>query len=304
MAGELGDEERTTERSSVRADTMTETTIERGGASYMMPAPIDAGAEPAGQHPPLVIIEDATLGAAMGDELELGAAGGTHLARAGARDGDGDADDDDDDAPEREVDTADRKLSAPRPGDDFSAPTERLRPAPQLTRAETEAPGRAPTIDSGGVTDVLAVQLFEALEASAPTDEPAGERTRRRVTWLIDRATTASADGDHATAVVALDLALREEPESAVTQKLLHRHQPAILDVYQRYVGDIGTRPQLSLPMHQLAGERLETRAAFLLSRIDGTLTFEEILDVSGMQRLEAFRHLSLLLLRGILEVR
>jgi hypothetical protein len=38
-----------------------------------------------------------------------------------------------------------------------------------------------------------------------------------------------------------------------------------------------------------------------LLSRIDGTLTIDELLDVSGMPRLEAYRHLCQLYLRGIL---
>ncbi|MBA2667142.1 MAG: hypothetical protein H0U69_08930, partial [Trueperaceae bacterium] len=142
------------------------------------------------------------------------------------------------------------------------------------------------------------------IETAAPTGEPRADRTRRRVTDLIDRAVAASTLDDHATAIVALDLALREDPESAVAQKLIHRHQPAVLDVYQKFLGDLGNRPALAMPMHELAGEKLDIRAAFLLSRIDGTLSFEEILDVSGMQRPEAFRHLSILLLRGILEVR
>ena len=53
-----------------------------------------------------------------------------------------------------------------------------------------------------------------------------------------------------------------------------------------------------------LATAELDSRSAFLLSRVDGNLTFEEILDVAGMTRLEAFRYLARLLLRGILEVR
>ena len=134
-------------------------------------------------------------------------------------------------------------------------------------------------------------------------DNPA-DRTRLRVTWLIDRAVAASAAADHATAIVALDLALAEDPDSAVAQKLLHRHQPAILDVYQAFVGNLEACPTLAIPMHELSDQRLDTRATFLLSRVDGTITFEEILDVAGMQRLEAFRHLSMLLLRGILGVR
>ena len=63
-------------------------------------------------------------------------------------------------------------------------------------------------------------------------------------------------------------------------------------------------RTTLSLPMHELSSQDLDSRAVFLLSRIDGTFTFDEIIDVSGMSRLEALRHLAKLVLLGVLEVR
>ena len=56
--------------------------------------------------------------------------------------------------------------------------------------------------------------------------------------------------------------------------------------------------------MHELAREQIDTRAAFLLSRVDGNLSFEELIDVSGMTRLETLRHLTRLVTRGILSVR
>jgi hypothetical protein len=58
------------------------------------------------------------------------------------------------------------------------------------------------------------------------------------------------------------------------------------------------------MPMHELPREQIDNRAAFLLSRIDGNLSFEEILDVSGMPKLETVRHLARLIARGILTIR
>jgi hypothetical protein len=71
--------------------------------------------------------------------------------------------------------------------------------------------------------------------------------------------------------------------------------------VFQSFLGDLSRQPQLAKPLHELANAPISPRAAFLLSRIDGMLSIDEILDVSGMPRLEAYRHLCQLFLRGIL---
>jgi hypothetical protein len=151
---------------------------------------------------------------------------------------------------------------------------------------------------------VIARDLLLELDRSAPGAETRDERVRRRIGGLLDRAAASSAQSHHSTAVIAVDLALAEDPDSAVAQKLIHRHREEILAVYQQFVGNLHARPALAIAMHELAAEELDSRSAFLLSRIDGNLSFEEILDVAGMTRLEAFRYLARLLLRGILEVR
>jgi hypothetical protein len=146
--------------------------------------------------------------------------------------------------------------------------------------------------------------LLAELDAGAPAGESADDRTRRRITALVERAIAATRAGDHAEAVAACDLALAESPDSAVAQKLVQRSRDGIIAAYQGFLGDLGARPALAVPMHELPREQLDNRAAFLLSRIDGNLSFEEILDVSGMTRLEALRHLARLIARGILTVR
>ena len=60
-------------------------------------------------------------------------------------------------------------------------------------------------------------------------------------------------------------------------------------------------QPILARPLHELANAPISPRAAFLLSRIDGMVTLDELLDVSGMPRIEAYRYLCQLFLRGIL---
>lgn len=144
-------------------------------------------------------------------------------------------------------------------------------------------------------------RLSDEIDAGAPRIEAPEERARRRIQAFLVRARAAAAAGDHATAVASIDLALSEAPDIAAAQKLVHKSRDLILDCYYRFFGDLDRMPVMAAPLAELTRRPLDPRAAFLLSRIDGTITFEEILDVAGMGRLEACRHLAHLLWRGII---
>jgi hypothetical protein len=73
------------------------------------------------------------------------------------------------------------------------------------------------------------------------------------------------------------------------------------MQVFTAFLGDLDRMPVLARPLHELGEAPISPRAAFLLSRIDGTLSLDEILDVSGMPKIEAYRYLCQLFLRGIL---
>ncbi|MEO8840540.1 MAG: hypothetical protein ABI591_01760 [Kofleriaceae bacterium] len=149
--------------------------------------------------------------------------------------------------------------------------------------------------------DARTKEILEAIETTVPPNESKEDRTRRRISALIERSTAWSGQGELDKAVAAVDLALSEDPNSALAQKLIHRNRDAIMNTFQAFLGDLERQPQLARPLHELASAPISPRAAFLLSRIDGMLTIDEILDVSGMPRLEAYRHLCQLFLRGIL---
>jgi hypothetical protein len=149
--------------------------------------------------------------------------------------------------------------------------------------------------------DARTAQILEDVDEGAPADEAKEDKTRRRITALFDKALAWNDAGELDKAVAAVDLAMNEDPNSALAQKLLHRHRDHTMTVFQNFLGDLSRQPQLAKPLHELATAPISPRAAFLLSRIDGMLSIDEILDVSGMPRLEAYRHLCQLFLRGIL---
>ena len=149
--------------------------------------------------------------------------------------------------------------------------------------------------------DARSAEILEEIDRDAPANEPREDRTRRRITALLERATAWGQRSDLERSVTAADLALSEDPNSALAQKLIQRNRDAIMNAFQGFLGDLQRTPALARPLHELASAPISPRAAFLLSRVDGTLSLDEILDVSGMPRLEAYRYLCQLLLRSII---
>ncbi|MBA2543974.1 MAG: tetratricopeptide repeat protein [Deltaproteobacteria bacterium] len=149
--------------------------------------------------------------------------------------------------------------------------------------------------------DARSAQILDEVDEGAPDREQKEDRTRRRITVLFEKAIAWSQAGELDKAVAAIDLALSEDPNSALGQKLVHRHRDHMLQVFQAFLGNLDRQPILARPLHELANAPISPRAAFLLSRIDGMVTMDELLDVSGMPRLEAYRYLCQLFLRGIL---
>ncbi|MSP63997.1 MAG: hypothetical protein EXR72_27375 [Myxococcales bacterium] len=76
----------------------------------------------------------------------------------------------------------------------------------------------------------------------------------------------------------------------------LTAHHELLLRIYERPLGDRTRVLAVAAMPHDL-----HPRAAFLLSRVDGTLTLDDLRDVSGMPHLEATRLLAVLLHRGAL---
>ncbi|MCE9575941.1 MAG: hypothetical protein K8W52_22510 [Deltaproteobacteria bacterium] len=188
-----------------------------------------------------------------------------------------------------------------RPGAPAGRSTRPRMSSPTPATAPPAAPSIVPFRATAAPTLPPTHALLTESDRAAPPDEPADDRVRRRIGALVDRAAAATKEGRHRDAVIAVDLALTIEPDSAVAQKLVHRSRDQIMGAYTGFLGDLQARPALAVPMHEVARQPLDTRAAFLLSRVDGTLTLDELLDVSGMPRLEALRHLANLVALGIL---
>jgi hypothetical protein len=77
-------------------------------------------------------------------------------------------------------------------------------------------------------------------------------------------------------------------------------------ELERHYLSRIGSRkqvPHLAMDPSQITNLSLDHRSGFLLSLIDGASTLEEILDVSGMPRLETLGLICKLLDHNVLSL-
>ena len=70
--------------------------------------------------------------------------------------------------------------------------------------------------------------------------------------------------------------------------------------IYQSKIGDVRATPKLLMSPEELIWLDLDHRSGFVLAQVDGISSFEDIVEVTGMDRLESYRILAKLLRDGV----
>lgn len=104
-------------------------------------------------------------------------------------------------------------------------------------------------------------------------------------------------------ALRAAELILGTTPDNEQAQRCAQNCRDRLLRLYTSKIGRLDRVVLMALGDSQLRWLGLDHRSGFLLSRIDGLSTVEELLDVCGMPRLEALKTLSELLERGAIRL-
>jgi hypothetical protein len=95
------------------------------------------------------------------------------------------------------------------------------------------------------------------------------------------------------------DLTGRTSP----TRSLLPEYDALLVETYLTALGGPASVPTLAVRQVDVAALPLGPQAAFVLSRIDGASSIEDVLDMSVLARVETLRILCELLQRGIIRV-
>jgi hypothetical protein len=99
------------------------------------------------------------------------------------------------------------------------------------------------------------------------------------------------------------ELVLGREPDNEQARRCAENCRRRLLALYSSKIGNLQAVPVPAMTETELRWLGLDHRSGFLLSRVDGMVTVEEVLDVCGMPRLEALKTLVDLLDRGAIRV-
>jgi hypothetical protein len=96
--------------------------------------------------------------------------------------------------------------------------------------------------------------------------------------------------GDFTGALVIAEGILESNPEDLDARRYAQSCRDVLTQMYSARLGSLDQTVRVAVPSDQVRWLTLDHRAGFLLSLIDGHSTIDQILDISGMTRLDALR--------------
>lgn len=172
------------------------------------------------------------------------------------------------------------------PGNSAYSPAEVLKRRRTEEALELDLGDRSTPLDLASIRgrDAEGRPALAAPESNAPPGEPGKERGNRND--MQDR----YAVGDFTGALVVAESILDAEPDNEDAKRYAHSCREVLTQMYAARLGPMDQVPSVVVPADQITWLSLDHRAGFLLSLVDGVSNIEEILDVSGMTRLDALR--------------
>ncbi len=141
-------------------------------------------------------------------------------------------------------------------------------------------------------------------EMNAVSDEPSGTQ-RIADAWddVYSEMRAAFKERDYGRAVDLGERFLQRSPTHAASQLFVQECRTLLEHQLTRRLGSLERVVTLRAPLQALMGATLDARTAFLLSRIDGPMTIEDLLDLAPMPRADALRILVAALEDGLVAI-
>jgi hypothetical protein len=110
--------------------------------------------------------------------------------------------------------------------------------------------------------------------------------------------------GDYSGALAIAEKLLETDPKNRAVNECAENCRNVLRQMYTARIGPLEKVPIVMVPRDQLRWLSIDHKAGFVLSLVDGVSSVEMILDVSGMQELDALRILSELAQQRIISFR
>lgn len=196
--------------------------------------------------------------------------------------------------PTRESDPADRddrKRTVPEPMvERHIARVESVAPRSPIPRRIPVLEPPDPLDDFGSPLDLVdAFQGTTEGEQPAPAARSAPAKNRTPSTSVPDMQDR-YAVGDFTGALVVAESILDQNPDDEDAKRYAQSCREVLTQMYAARIGPMDQVAVVAVPTDQITWLSLDHRAGFLLSLVDGVSSIEEILDISGMTRLDALR--------------
>ena len=126
---------------------------------------------------------------------------------------------------------------------------------------------------------------------------------RAKVEALLEDAHEALRCEDLESALDLFQVASQLDPDRFEIEGYIDLVRSRLLKRYRERLGELQAVPRLLVTAGEVRSFNLAPDAGFMLSLIDGSTNFEQLVSLSGMAAFDAFRNLSSLLDAGILGV-
>jgi hypothetical protein len=174
--------------------------------------------------------------------------------------------------------------------------------AEHMSRQSTVPPERSDEVDRLRELAVRSSLRPEPLDDGDAFDLVEHSRPSQQLD-LVDEMEELYALDDLTGALRFAELVLGREPSNDRAKRCADNCRRRLLALYSSKLGDLDAVPVPAMADTELRWLGLDHRSGFLLSRVDGVSTVEEVLDVCGMPRLEALKTLVDLLDQGAIRV-
>lgn len=123
-----------------------------------------------------------------------------------------------------------------------------------------------------------------------------------QVDEMLDGAERMHRQGSYDGSLWFCERVLALEPDNSRALMFREKNRLSLQQGYERSLGDLDLVPVVCIPKKEILWHRLDHRAGYVLSRMDGRqVTYGDLLDVSGMDRYETLRILVQLVDEGVI---